>query len=104
MIVTYQKNLNTGYSNHKKDCEYKVPKISNNTDKGKWLNAFVIKFFTGSHKIHLKLKTTTYKMNNDLSVMVAWFKNLKKLKQHHFVGEVFKSQLYKQQYYELEAA
>lgn len=110
MIVTYQKNLNTGYSNYKKDCEYKVPKISNNTDKGKWLNAFVSKFFTGSHnydyvgKIHLKLKTTTYKMNNDLSVMVAWFKNLKKLKQHHFVGEVFKSQLYKQQYYELEAA
>jgi hypothetical protein len=43
-------------------------------------------------------------MNNDLSVMVAWFKNLKKLKQHHFVGEVFKAQLYKQQYYELEAA
>ena len=99
MIVTFQKNLNTGYSNHKKDCEYKVPKISNNTDKGKWLNCFVGKFFTGSHnynfvgKIHLKLKTTTYKMNNDLSVMVAWFKNLKKLKQHHFVGEVFNSQL-----------
>ena len=86
MIVTFQKNLNTGYSNHKKDCEYKVPKISNNTDKGKWLNSFV-------GKIHLKLKTTTYKMNNDLSVMVAWFKNLKKLKQHHFVGEVFNSQL-----------
>ena len=99
MIVTFQKNLNTGYSNHKKDCEYKVPKISNNTDKGKWLNSFVGKFFTGSHnynfvgKIHLKLKTTTYKMNNDLSVMVAWFKNLKKLKQHHFVGEVFNCKL-----------
>ena len=99
MIVTYQKNLNTGYGNYKKDLEYKVPKISNKTFKGKWLNDFVTKFLTGSHnynfvgKIHLKLKTTTYKMNNDLSVMVAWFKNLKKLKQHHFVGEVFNSQL-----------
>jgi len=55
-------------------------------------------------KIHLKLKTTTYKMNNDLSVMVAWFKNLKKLKQHHFEGEVFNAQLKRQQYYEMEAA
>ena len=72
MIITYQKNLNTGYSNYKKDLEYKVPKISNKTDK---------------------LKTTNYKMNNDLSVMVAWFKNLKKLKQHHFDGEVFNAQL-----------
>ena len=34
-------------------------------------------------------------MNNDLSVMVAWFKNLKKLKQDQFVGEVFKAQLYR---------
>tara|TARA_R110000803_G_scaffold44899_3_gene94828 strand:+ start:1394 stop:1720 length:327 start_codon:yes stop_codon:yes gene_type:complete len=99
MIITYQKNLNTGYSNYKKDLEYKVPKISNKTDKGKWLNSFVKKFFTGFHnynyvgKIHLKLKTTNYKMNNDLSVMVAWFKNLKKLKQHHFDGEVFNAQL-----------
>jgi len=110
LIVTYQKNLNTGYGNHKKDCEYKVPKISNKTDKGKWLNSFVKKFLTGSHnynfvgKIHVKLKTTQFKMNNDLSVMVAWFKNLKKLKQDQFVGEVFKAQLYKQQYYEMEAA
>ena len=101
MIVKFQKNLSTGYSNWKKDLEYKVPKISNKTDKGKWLNAFVNKFFTGSHnynfvgKIHLKLKTTTYKMNNDLSVMVAWFKNLKKLKQDQFVGEVFNAQLYR---------
>ena len=85
----------------KKEMSYKVPKISNKTDKGKWLNAFVNKFFTGSHnyifvgKIHLKLKTTTYKMNNDLSVMVAWFKNLKKLKQDQFVGEVFNAQLYR---------
>ena len=99
MIVKYQKNLSTGYSNWKKDLEYKVPKISNKTDKGKWLNAFVNKFFIGSHnynfvgKIHVKLKTTQFKMNNDLSVMVAWFKNLKKLKQDQFVGEVFNSQL-----------
>ena len=99
MIVKYQKNLSTGYSNWKKDLEYKVPKISNKTDKGKWLNSFVKKFLTGSHnynfvgKIHVKLKTTQFKMNNDLSVMVAWFKNLKKLKQDQFVGEVFNSQL-----------
>jgi len=110
MIIKFQKNLNTGYSNYKKDCEYKIPKIGIKTDKGKWLNAFVKKFLTGSHnydyvgKIHLKLKTTTYKMNNDLSVMVAWFKNLKKLKQHHFEGEVFNAQLKRQQYYEMEAA
>jgi len=99
MIIKFQKNLNTGYSNYKKDCEYKIPKISIKTDKGKWLNAFVKKFLTGSHnynfvgKIHVKLKTTQFKMNNDLSVMVAWFKNLKKLKQDQFVGEVFNSQL-----------
>lgn len=99
MIVKYEKNLSTGYSNCKKDLEYKVPKIGTKTDKGKWLNAFVSKFFTRSHnynfvgKIHVKLKTTQFKMNNDLSVMVAWFKNLKKLKQDQFVGEVFNSQL-----------
>jgi hypothetical protein len=98
-IVNYKVNHNSGYSNYKKDLEYKVPEISNKTFKGKWLNAFVKKFLTGSHnynyvgKIHLKLKTTTYKMNNDLSVMVAWFKNLKKLKQHHFDGEIFNVQL-----------
>jgi len=34
-------------------------------------------------------------MNNDLSVMVGFFKNLKKLKQHQFVGEVFNAQLYR---------
>lgn len=106
MIIKYQKNLSTGYSNWKKDLEYKVPKISNKTDKGKWLNAFVQKFFTGSHnynfvgKIHVKLKTTNFQINNDLSVMVAWFKNLKKLKQYHFVGEVFNAQLYREQYKE----
>ena len=101
MIIKFQKNLSTGYSNWKKDLEYKVPKISNKTDKGKWLNACVKKFFTGTHnynfvgKIHLKLKTTQFTMNNDLSVMVGFFKNLKKLKQHQFVGEVFNAQLYR---------
>lgn len=100
MIIKYQKNLSTGYSNWKKDLEYKVPKIGTKTDKGKWLNAFIQKFFTGSHnydyvgKIHVKLKTTNFKINNDLSVMVAWFKNLKKLKQHHFEGEVFNAVLW----------
>lgn len=86
--------------------EYKVPTISNKTDKGKWLNAYVNKFFTGSHnyefkgKIHIKLKNAYFKVNNDLTVMINWFKNLKKLKQDHFVGEVFNAQLYKQQYKE----
>ncbi len=50
------------YKDGWKNKEYKVPAISNKTDKGKWLNAYVKKFFTGTHnynlvgKIHLKLK------------------------------------------------
>ena len=33
-----------------KDMKYKVPKISNKTEKGKWLNGFVKKFFVaGNH-------------------------------------------------------
>tara|TARA_Y100001951_G_scaffold49564_1_gene39095 strand:- start:2508 stop:2834 length:327 start_codon:yes stop_codon:yes gene_type:complete len=101
LIIHYVKQTDPWRTWMKKDVSYKVPKISNNTDKGKWLNSFVGKFFTGSHnynfdgKIHVKLKTTQFKMNNDLSVMVAWFKNLKKLKQDQFVGEVFKAQLYR---------
>ena len=81
--------------------EYKVPAIFNKTDKGKWLNAYVKKFFTGTHnynfdgKIHLKLKTTSFTMNNNLVGLVGFFKNLKKLKQHQFVGEVFDAQLYR---------
>lgn len=87
------------YKDGWKNKEYKVPAISNKTDKGKWLNAYVKKFFTGTHnynfvgKIHLKLKTTTFTMNNNLVGLVGFFKNLKKLKQHHFEGEVFNSQL-----------
>ena len=105
MIVNYVYQDPRGYGYNKK-MSYKVPKIGTKTDKGKWLNAFIQKFFTGSHnydyvgKIHVKLKTTNFKINNDLSVMVAWFKNLKKLKQHHFVGEVFNAQLYRDQYKE----
>jgi hypothetical protein len=83
--------------------EYKVPALSNKTDKGKWLNAYVNRFFRGCchphpstynyvGKIHLKLKTTTFTMNNNLAGLVGFFKNLKKLKQHQFVGEVFKAQ------------
>ena len=89
------------YKDGSKNKEYKVPAISNKTDKGKWLNAYVKKFFTGTHnynfvgKIHLKLKTTTFTMNNNLVGLVGFFKNLKKLKQHQFVGEVFNAQLYR---------
>ena len=55
------------YKDGWKNKEYKVPAISNKTDKGKWLNAYVKKFFTGTHnynfvgKIHLKLKTTSFR-------------------------------------------
>jgi len=89
------------YKDGWKNKEYKVPAISNKTDKGKWLNAYVKKFFTGTHnynlvgKIHLKLKTTSFTMNNNLVGLVGFFKNLKKLKQHQFVGEVFDAQLYR---------
>jgi len=34
-------------------------------------------------------------MNNNLAGLVGFFKNLKKLKQHQFVGEVFNAQLYR---------
>lgn len=107
MIVNYETDSKYGYVQFK---EYKVPAISNKTDKGKWLNAYVNKFFTGSHnynfkgKVHVKLKNAYFKVNNDLSVMVLWFKNLKKLKKENFVGEVFNAQLYKQQYNYKEAA
>ena len=88
------------------EYRYKLPKIGMKTDKGKWLNAFANKFFKKDHdykykgKIHIKLKNTYFKMNNKPGVLVQWFKNLKKLKQHHFEGEVFNAQLYKEQYKE----
>ena len=81
------------YKDGWKNKEYKVPAISNKTDKGKWLNAYVKKFFTGTHnynfvgKIHLKLKTTSFTMNNNLVGLVGFFKNLKKLKQHQFINK-----------------
>ena len=85
----------------KKNVSYKVPKISNKTDKGKWLNAYINKFFVaGNNNYHLKsaknyikLKTTHFNINNNKMALVGFFKNLKKLKQHHFEGEVFNSQL-----------
>ncbi len=84
------------------------PKGSKNrsTIVRKWLNAFANKFFKKDHdykykgKIHIKLKNTYFKMNNEPGVLVQWFKNLKKLKQHHFEGEVFNAQLYKEQFKE----
>jgi len=105
LIVTYQKNLNTGYSNHKKDCEYKVPKISNKTEKGKWLNGFVKKFFVaGNHnyrfstaKNYIHLQTTHFNINNTKYALVNFFKNIKKLKQHHFDNQVFSSYVVYQQ-------
>ncbi len=101
MIVKYKKNLSTGYSNWKKDTEYKVPKIGTKTDKGKWLNAYINKFFVAgnnnyhfkSAKNYIKLKTTHFNIANTKDALVGFFKNLKKLKQHHFEGEVFNVQL-----------
>ena len=88
-----------------KDMKYKVPKIGTKTDKGKWLNAYIQKFFvSGNHdykfsaaKNYIKLKTTHFKINNKKVALVGFFKNLKKLKQYHFEGEVFNSQLIYQQ-------
>ena len=81
--------------------KYKVPKIGTATDKGKWLNAFIKKFFVvGNHdysfpttKNYIKLKTTHFNIVNTKDALVGFFKNLKKLKQDQFVGEVFNVQL-----------
>ena len=56
MIVTYQKNLNTGYGNYKKDLEYKVPKISNKTFKGKWLNDLPLGYIKKVESLFTKMK------------------------------------------------
>ena len=104
MIVTWQeksKNIYSQFYNKSLTYKYKVPKIGTKTDKGKWLNAFIQKFFVvGNHdykfssaKNYIKLKTTHFNINNNKGVLVGFFKNLKKLKQHHFEGEVFNSQL-----------
>ena len=105
MIVYWyekSKNIYSTYWNKKLTYKYKVPKISTKTDKGKWLNDFV-KWFFVPHKDHdyhwktaknkITLKTTVFNINNNKGALVGFFKNLKKLKQHHFEGEVFNSQL-----------
>ena len=78
---------------------YCVPKLSTKTDKGRWLNAFAKLFFGDKHNYNLdgknviKLKNAKFRINNDLNVMVGFFKNLKKLKSDNFVGEYFNSHL-----------
>jgi hypothetical protein len=92
----YSKNWNKGVV-----FKYKVPKISNKTSKGQWLNSFVQKFFVvGNHDFktstalnYIKLKTTQFRIKNNKDALVNFFKGLKKLKQHHFDGEVFNVQL-----------
>ncbi len=100
MIVQYNKidrRMNTYpiYWN-RKALFYKVPKLTNKTDKGKWLNAFAQKFFSGTwkfdnqfKKLGFKIKTTTFRLNNSSGVLVQFFKNLKKLNKENFAGEVF---------------
>jgi len=85
--------------------KYKVPKISNKTEKGKWLNGFVKKFFVaGNHnfrfstaKNYIHLQTTHFNINNTKYALVNFFKNIKKLKQHHFDNQVFSSYVVYQQ-------
>ena len=84
---------------HIYEKQYKIPKISNKTDKGKWLNAYANTFLKGGwifdgqfKKLKIKLKTTQFKINNSAPVVVQFFKNLKKLKADNFVGEVFNVQ------------
>ena len=104
MIVHYVNQDPRGYG-YNKDMSYKVPKIGTKTDKVKWLNDFINKFFVAgnnnyhfkSAKNYIKLKTTHFNINNNKMALVGFFKNLKKLKQHHFDGEVFNVQLVYQQ-------
>ena len=84
---------------HTYEKQYKIPKISNKTDKGKWLNAYANTFLKGAwifdgqlKKLKIKLKTTQFQINNNAAVVVQFFKNLKKLKADNFVGEVFNVQ------------
>lgn len=101
-IVTTNKSW---YKNMKKTGDYRykttycLPKISNKTDKGKWLNSFASSFL--NHKKHdvnkqtftFKLKGCVYNIDACFSALVALFKNFKKLGAHHFEGEVFNYQL-----------
>ena len=84
---------------HTYEKQYKIPKISNKTDKGKWLNTYANTFLKGAwifdgqlKKLKIKLKTTQFQINNNAAVVVQFFKNLKKLKADNFVGEVFNVQ------------
>ena len=110
-IVTTNKSW---YKNMKKTGDYRykttycLPKISNKTDKGKWLNSFANAFIKNkadniksSYKKHdvnkqtftFNLKGCVYNIDGCFSALVALFKNFKKLGAHHFEGEVFKYQL-----------
>ena len=100
MTRLYRKGYGMGLTQFAdKPMKYKVPKISNKTEKGKWLNGFVKKFFVaGNHsyrfttaKNYIHLKTTHFNINNTKAAIVGFFKNLKKLKQHHFENQVFSS-------------
>ena len=102
-VVNYTliNNWNLHSSTWKKPVafKYKVPKIGTKTDKGKWLNAFINKFFVvGNHnyrfttaKNYIHLQTTHFNINNNKNALVGFFKNLKKLKAHHFENQVFSS-------------
>ena len=101
MIVKYILKLHPWKPYLRKLVSYKVPKISTKTDKGKWLNAYINKFFVAgnnnyhfkSAKNYIKLKTTHFNIVNNKGALVGFFKNLKKLKQHHFENQVFSSYL-----------
>tara|TARA_X000001382_G_scaffold125934_1_gene111990 strand:- start:211 stop:519 length:309 start_codon:yes stop_codon:yes gene_type:complete len=79
--------------------EYKVPKLSTKTFKGSWLTGYVNAFFKGTHdytnssKVFMKIKNCQYSLVNKESVLVKFFKNIKKLKKENFEGEVFAFQL-----------
>ena len=80
MIVHFVNQDPRGYG-YNKDMSYKVPKISTKTDKGKWLNAFINKFFVGgnnnyhfkSAKNYIKLKTTHFNINNNKMALDIFF-------------------------------
>ena len=100
MTRLYRKGYGYGRTQFgEKPMKYKVPKIGTSSDKGKWLNGFVKKFFVvGNHnyrfttaKNYIHLQTTHFNINNTKDALVGFFKNLKKLKAHHFENQVFSS-------------
>ena len=98
-IVHTKDHYNYLKKSYKAKDLYCVPQLSTKTDKGRWLNAFAKLFFGDKHNYNLdgknviKLKNAKFRINNDLNVMVGFFKNLKKLKSDNFVGEYFNSHL-----------